>query len=73
MRFTQSEGAVYALVMATPGSTVTIPDVPDLGPVSLLGHGPVEAVRAGGSLLVTWPAGVAPAPVHALRLGVGKR
>ena len=72
VRFTQGGGALYALVCATPraGSTVSIPDVPDLGPVALLGHGPVDASRRAGALVIEWPVGVAAAPVHALRLGV---
>ena len=72
VRFTQAGGALYALVCATPsaGSTVTIAGVPDLGPVELLGHGPVAARRAGdASLVLDWPAGVPDAPVHALRIG----
>jgi alpha-L-fucosidase len=72
VRFTQAEGALYALVLADPaaGSTVTIPDVPELGPVDLLGHGAGDAGRSGdGGLDVTWPSGIASAPVHALRLG----
>jgi alpha-L-fucosidase len=75
VRFTQAGGAVYALLCSTPspGSRVTIPEVRDLGPVELLGHGPVESspVAAAGGMAVTWPAsGVAAAPVHALRFGV---
>ncbi|MDQ3107015.1 MAG: alpha-L-fucosidase [Actinomycetota bacterium] len=72
VRFTQAGGAVYALLDGTPGpgSTVTIPELPDLGSVELLGHGPVAAERSQGALVVTWPGGVDDAPVHALRLGV---
>lgn len=71
VRFTQAGGAVYALVGTTPaaGSSLRIADVPDLGPVELLGHGPVATTWDGGGLTVEWPAGVEPAPVHALRLG----
>jgi len=70
LRFTQAGGALYAIVCASPpsGSTVTIPDVPDLGPVELLGHGPVASTRRDGGVVVEWPA-VAAAPAHALRIG----
>ena len=72
VRFTQADGAVYALLLASPsaGSTVTIPAVPDLGSIELLGHGPVAATSSGGTTALEWPAGVDEAPVHALRLGV---
>jgi alpha-L-fucosidase len=72
VRFTQADGAVYALLWATPpaGAEVVLEDVPDLGPVELLGHGPLAAAHTGGRLRFEWPDGVAPAPVHGLRLGV---
>jgi alpha-L-fucosidase len=74
VRFTQADGALYVFVLGDPaaGSTVGIPDVPDLGgPVELLGHdGPVSTRRSGdGGLDVEWPSGVASSPAHALRLG----
>jgi alpha-L-fucosidase len=73
VRFTQAGGALYAIVCASPspGSTVTIRGVPDLGPVELLGHGPVDAKRRDGGVEVLWPA-VADAPAHALRLGCAR-
>ena len=72
VRFTQAGGAVYALLLGSPtgGSSVTIPDVPDVGPVELLGHGPVAETRTDGAVAVVWPEGVDQSPAHALRLGV---
>jgi alpha-L-fucosidase len=71
VRFTQADGALYAVLLASPaaGSTVTVPDVPALGDVELLGHGRVDARWHAAGVDVAWPAGVDAAPAHALRIG----
>jgi alpha-L-fucosidase len=70
LRFTQKDGRLYAFVLTIPatGSTVRIPDVPDLVHVELLGHGPVGCRRAGTGLEITWPE-IADFPAYVLRLG----
>jgi alpha-L-fucosidase len=78
VRFTQSGGAVYAILLGSillgspsAGATVRLPGLAPLDgrPVELLGHGPVTAHRSGDDILVDWPAHTAPSPAHALRIG----
>ncbi len=73
VRFTQGEGAVYAVLLDVPtGPTVTLPGLAVLAhrPVELLGHGPVEATAAGDDLALDWPAAGPNGPAVALRIGL---
>lgn len=73
VRYTQGDGAVYAVLMRTPdGPTVTLPGLAPLAgrPVELLGHGPVEATAVGTDLALGWPSAAPDGPAPALRIGL---
>ncbi|HMJ74812.1 MAG TPA: alpha-L-fucosidase, partial [Iamia sp.] len=73
VRFTQADGAVYAVLLAPPdGSTVTLPGLAPLAgrPVTLLGHGPLDATAARDDLLLAWPADAPNGPAPAVRIGL---
>lgn len=78
IRFTQADGAVYAVLLDTPppGSTVTLPglatpfaEVAASRRFALLGHGPLTSgTAANGVPSVTWPSDVPARPAHAIRV-----
>jgi alpha-L-fucosidase len=73
VRFTQADGAVYAVLLATPtGATVTLPGLGPLAhrPTEVLGHGPVAASTVGDDLVLAWPSGLPERPAHAVRIGL---
>ncbi|QYG95257.1 alpha-L-fucosidase [Iamia sp. SCSIO 61187] len=73
VRFTQRDGALYAVLLATPsGAAVTLPGLAPLAerPVTLLGHGDLTATAWGHDLVLAWPHDVPPAAAHAVRIGL---
>jgi alpha-L-fucosidase len=73
VRYTQADGAVYAVLLGTPdGTTVTLPGLASQAhrPVILLGHGPLGTAVTGDDLVLAWPAVGPIGPAPALRIGL---
>ena len=73
VRFTQADGAVYAMLLAPPaGPKVTLPGLASQAhrPVILLGHGPLLTTAEGDDLVLSWPADGPDGPAPAVRLGL---
>jgi alpha-L-fucosidase len=73
VRFTQADGAVYAILLAPPtGPTVILPGLASQAhrPVILLGHGPLATTVSGDDLVLSWPADGPDGPAPAVRLGL---
>lgn len=74
VRFTRNGADLYATLLDTPpAASVTIAGltIPDDAPVTLLGHGTVEARRHDGGVTITLPTGITAAPAHTLKISGG--